>query len=84
MKTGTQSIVFFLSMLVALPIWAEGINVELIEAAKKGDTATVLVLLEKGADIETRDDEYKATPLLHASAKGHPKTVQALIDKGAN
>ncbi len=59
------------------------LNLELIEAAKKGDTKKVIQCLTNGADIEYKDkDGY--TSLMYASENGHLKTVEKLIELNAN
>jgi ankyrin repeat protein len=40
-------------------------------AADKGHEAVVKLLLEKGADVESRDTVYGRTPLLWAAEKRH-------------
>ncbi|KAH8800287.1 Pfs, NB-ARC and ankyrin domain protein [Xylogone sp. PMI_703] len=51
--------------------------------AKKGVEALVRLLLEKGADIEARDNYTRQTPLLLAAIKGHEAVVRLLLEKGA-
>lgn len=58
-------------------------NEALMEATRKGDLAQVQDLLEKGADVNTRD-EYGWTPLTLAAEKGHLEIVKLLITHGAN
>jgi ankyrin repeat protein len=43
----------------------------------------VKLLLDKGAELETKDTEYGQTPLLWAAEKGHEAVVKLLLDKGA-
>ena len=52
-------------------------------AAKYGHTAVTQLLLEKGANVESRD-WYGRTPLLEAANVGHTAVVQLLLEKGAN
>ena len=42
----------------------------------------VTLLLEKGADINARDDKGKTAVTMSAES-GHDKVVQLLLDKGA-
>jgi ankyrin repeat protein len=49
----------------------------LFDAAKKGDTNAVQALLEKGADINAKDEEGK-TALMYAVEGGHSETVRLL------
>ena len=41
------------------------------------------LLLDKGADIESKDN-YGQTPLSWAAERGHEAVVQLLLDKGAD
>lgn len=52
-------------------------------AAKNGHEAVVELLLEKGADLESRNNIGR-TPLSLAAEKGHEATVKLLLEKGAN
>lgn len=55
----------------------------LIDAAKKGDTADVKTLLNKGADANAKD-KGGWTALMEASQNGHTEIVNALLNKGAD
>ena len=55
---------------------------QLIQAAADGDTATVIALLEDGADIDERDDGR--TAVMAATLGNHVDTVRALIDAEAD
>jgi ankyrin repeat domain-containing protein 50 len=52
-------------------------------AAEKGHEAVVKLLLEKGAELETKDKDYGQTPLSWAAEKGHEAVVKLLLEKGA-
>jgi uncharacterized protein len=54
----------------------------LIEAAKKGDLKQVETLLNKGVDVNTKD-EFGWTPLIHAAGQGHLDVVRFLVERGA-
>ena len=42
------------------------------------------LLLEKGADVESKDGEHDRTPLSWAAEKGHEVVVELLLKKGAD
>ena len=52
-------------------------------AALQGHSEIVDILLEGGADMEARDDEFNATPIGWANERGHMTMVQYLSDHGA-
>lgn len=52
-------------------------------ACDKGQTEVVKVLLEHGANANTKDQFYGASPLTWAVDKGHAEIVEALLAKGA-
>lgn len=58
-------------------------NEKLIQAAERGDTATVLQLLTAGAEINSRDGAGR-TPVMAATHGNQVETVQALIAAGAD
>ena len=62
---------------------AGNLNDDLIKAAQDGDTEKIGNSLEKGADLNVRDD-LNRTPLMIAATFGHSEVVQFLVDKGAN
>lgn len=73
-------------------ILAEGANINghigkygetaLMLAVRNGHTDTVELLINKGADIEAKDEDGQ-TPLMFEAAWGDIETVKLLIDKGA-
>jgi len=70
-----------LMILVSLTLLASANP--LVNAADKGDLATVRSLLEAGEDINARDDEGE-TALHEAVDEGHLEMVQFLLSKGAD
>jgi ankyrin repeat protein len=52
-------------------------------ASYEGKTDIVKYLLEKGADVGTKDKEG-STPLQNAAAKGHFEIVKLLVEKGSD
>ena len=63
--------------------WIQAVSAELIQAAERGETETVLQLLQTGADINARDERGR-TPVMAATHGNHPETVDALIQRGAD
>jgi ankyrin repeat protein len=57
---------------------------EIIKAAKAGDTAKVLALLETDADLVNALDTDGSTPLHCATWKGHSEVVACLLRSGAD
>jgi ankyrin repeat protein len=55
----------------------------LMLAAFRGDTAAVINLLERGADVNARDGDGD-TALMFAAYKGHGLVVALLLQYGAN
>lgn len=53
-------------------------------AAKAGHEATVRLLLDRGASIEAKDNEYERTALYLATVRHHEATVRLLLERGAN
>jgi ankyrin repeat protein len=51
-------------------------------AAECGHEAVVELLLEKGADVESKDGEYGQTLLWWAAEKGREAVVKLLVQKG--
>ncbi|XP_063438358.1 uncharacterized protein LOC134719283 [Mytilus trossulus] len=62
-----------------MPSW----NEKLIKAAREGRLTDLKLSIEKGADLEYRD-ENEYTPLLQSVYHGHIETVQYLVSVGSN
>lgn len=52
--------------------------------AQRGDENNAALFLEKGADIEARDEEIRSTPLGWAAKQGRLAMVELLLKHGAN
>ncbi|KAJ5963696.1 uncharacterized protein N7479_003572 [Penicillium vulpinum] len=64
-------------------ITANGGWVPLISASLNGSVDIVLLLIERGADVNVLDNDGK-TPLYSACRAGHIEVVRILLDKGAD
>jgi ankyrin repeat protein len=53
----------------------------LLWAAEKGHKVVVKLLLENGAELETKDENYSQTPLSLAAEEGHEAVVKLLLEK---
>ena len=53
-------------------------------ATENGREAMVELLLERGADLESKDAEYGQTPLSWAAENGHEAVVKLLLERGAD
>jgi ankyrin repeat protein len=60
------------------------LNHALFVAVYKGDVNSARDALERGADVNSRDDYSKETALMGAAKKGHREVVELLIAKGAD
>lgn len=63
------------------------LNLQLIEASKRGDLEKVNQLIKKGANVSANTsgyDEAGTTPLFEAACNGHLDVVKKLIEAGAN
>jgi ankyrin repeat protein len=52
-------------------------------AAGNGHAAVAELLLEKGAELESKDKHFGQTPLSRAAGNGHETVVELLLKKGA-
>ena len=71
-------------LLFITSTYAKDIDLELFNAALRGELLNVQLLLKSGANIETTRNSVQATPLNAASQSGHIKIVRYLISKGAS
>ena len=56
-----------------------------LEAAYKGDKATIEAYIENGGDVNVRTiDEVQSTALHLAASRGHDRCVKVLLENGAN
>src|SRR5688500_13554587 len=83
-------LIWIVAALVALTLLGCGreqepavMNEQLISAAERGDTATVLQLIADGAAINAQDARGR-TPLMAATHANRVETVGALIKAGAD
>jgi hypothetical protein len=53
-------------------------------AAGSGQTETVRLLLDRGADINAKDEQFSMTALMSAARKGHIEVVKLLLARGAD
>ncbi|MEK6300774.1 MAG: ankyrin repeat domain-containing protein [Acidobacteriota bacterium] len=72
-----------LLLLCPLVAGAQDLNEEFFAAARKGDTAALKALLDKGVDVNAKT-RYGATALSYACDKGHVDVVKLLIERGAD
>jgi ankyrin repeat protein len=56
----------------------------LLLAAANGHQAAVKLLVDKGADLESKDEEYGRAPLSWATENGHQAVLRLLVDEGAD
>jgi ankyrin repeat protein len=72
-----------LAFFIPLAAYGANQNQELLQAAQRGDLATVEDLLKKGADKDSATDDG-TTALMLAAAGGHTDIVQVLTSAGAD
>jgi ankyrin repeat protein len=81
---GIQSVVSILLNGTCLELQDSYGRTPLSWAAQNGYEAVVQLLLENGADLESKDIEHERTPLLWAAINGHKAVVQLLLENGAD
>jgi ankyrin repeat protein len=81
------ALLILLSFLLTTAAFAQNskqeLNDQFYEAVRKGDTATVTALLDKGADVNAKF-RYGATALFKAAERGHTEIVKLLLARGAD
>jgi ankyrin repeat protein len=70
---------FMLTTIILSPVCAG----ELHDAVKRGDIVNVRQLLEKGADVNARDNDQDTRPHVVAQL-GYTEVAKLLIEKGAD
>jgi ankyrin repeat protein len=71
--------IHFGTTVMMLPVHSTG----LIVASYLGHSAVASLLIEKGANLESKDENDR-TPLLWAAQNGHEAVVNLILEKGAN
>jgi ankyrin repeat protein len=81
---------FFIFGLLFVVVFALGlackpadVNKSLLEAAERGSVEDVEDLLEKGADVNAKD-EFERTPLMLSALEGHAEVATLLVEAGAD
>jgi hypothetical protein len=78
-----NTVLLFIVALCSTGAFAQGVNEDLLNAAKRGDAAAVKSLLAKGADVNAKT-RYNQTPLMLAAQQGHLEIVKTLLAAGAD
>jgi hypothetical protein len=72
------------ALVLGTPLAARAdVNYDLIQAAFNGNQARVAQLIDRGANVNARDD-YGYTPLMWAAQEGYIQTLEALLKRGAD
>jgi outer membrane protein assembly factor BamB len=79
----TRSFFVFLFLILTSFAFAEDLNEQLFEAARKGDVNLAKSLLDRGADVNAKA-RYNVTPLMFACDRGNIELVKLLIERGAD
>ena len=59
-------------------------NTLLLDAAERGETEIVKILVDRGAQINPKGTFHGCTPLTQAARRGHMDVVQFLVERKAN
>jgi ankyrin repeat protein len=79
---GGENLQTLIAAGASLSLTQQELNGALLVGARNGDLTTVKFALERGADVNTKDDD--TTALMLATENGKPDMVKALIDAGAD
>lgn len=60
------------------------LNAALLQASQDGKLDRASKLLEKGADVNARNEANDLTPLMLAAGNGHSEVAELLLEKGAD
>ena len=63
--------------------WADK-DLDLLDAAIKGNISRLRELIKAGADVNTKDKKFGLTTLMMAASEGHADVVRELIKAGAD
>src|SRR5688500_6951050 len=72
------------TVVPTLDLSIEELNEQMFEAIRNDDAEQVALLIASGADLETRDPDTDATPLVIASYRGDMAVVETLLAEGAD
>ena len=72
----------FLFLFIPIVGYSSDIDSELLLAAKEDNLPLMNALIEKGANVNTKDD-FDRTPLIFAANLGYVDCVQTLLANGA-
>jgi outer membrane protein assembly factor BamB len=75
--------VLLTAMLSMIQVTAPPSVEDLFDAARRGDRARVLQLLDAGVDVNAKG-RYNTTALFFAADKGHLEVVRLLVERGAD
>ncbi len=75
------------TLLIALSLFPSPVLADdkddLFEAVRQGNIGKVKALLDKGTDVNTKN-EYGATAIIYAVEKGHLDVIKLLIERKAD
>lgn len=77
------SLILVFPLMVCAQAGKQELDEQLWEAARKGEAATVRILLDKGANVNAKF-RYGTTALFKAAERGHTEVVKLLIERGAD